>query len=40
MMFDTKIAVILRENLKIVGLAMCDDRKVIDKIIKGLKLHT
>ena len=48
MEFDTKIAVVLRddlavwqpaEDLDLVGIAVRADRKLVDKIVDRLKLH-
>ena len=33
------VAVVASENLDLVGIALRDDKKTVDKVIKGLKLH-
>lgn len=34
------VKVVAREELRLVGIAFCADRKLIDKIVDGLKFHT
>ena len=33
------VAAVASSDLNIVGVAMCDDRKAVDKITKGAKMH-